>query len=162
MSTQKLLHQQDRDTRKKNQSTAPVTLSILRALDPARPETNISSIRSQPEERYTVSDSGHSYRDKGKDAGEKKEKRSFWHARDKEREKESERGREREIILQREKDSQREKDRSEERGRDRLEERKREIWAEEESTTKLTHMIGDWKLHPTCVFITHILFFQVT
>lgn len=129
----KLSRQQDRDGRKKNQTTAPVALSILRALDPPRPEVKSSSTRSQSEERYTVSESGHSYRDR---ENEKKEKRSFWPGRDKDREKE----RERETLLQRE------KDRGRERGRDRLGERDRdrgwEIWREDEGTAKLTHMIG--------------------
>jgi len=146
----KATRQQDRDSRKKNHPTAPTALSILRALDPPRPETKIDSTRSQSEERYTVSESGHSHRDRERerDTGEKKEKRGFWGGRDKEREKERER--EREIMLQREKDSRREKDRGGERGGDRLGEhdrdRGRDIWMEDESTTKLTHMIGDWEI----------------
>ena len=127
----------DRDGRKKNpaQSTAPVALSILRALEPPRPESKMSSTRSQSEERHTISESGHSYRDRDRDSGEKKEKRSFWGVRDKEREKEKER--ERETLLQRERD--RAGDRFGEHERD----RGREIWREDESATKLTHMIGE-------------------
>ncbi|KAF8797720.1 hypothetical protein BYT27DRAFT_7204130 [Phlegmacium glaucopus] len=158
----KATRQPDRDSRKKNQSTAPVALSILRALEPPRAEIKINPTRSQSEERHTVSESGYSHRDRERDvgekrdAGEKKEKRGFWGGRDKEREKEREREREREIMLQRE------KDRTGERGGDRLgdrlgerdRDRGREIWREDESTAKLTHMIGfltataaeDWTL----------------
>ena len=113
-------------------------MSILRALEPPRPESKLASNRSQSEERYTISDSGHSYRDRDRDSGEKKEKRSFWGVRDKEREKEKE-------MLQRE------KDRAGERTGDRLGERERdrgrEIWREDDGATKLTHMIGEWELY---------------
>lgn len=148
----------DRDGRRKNQNqtTAPVALSILRALEPPRPESKVSSNRSQSEERYTISESGHSYRDR---EGEKKEKRNFWGVRDnKEREKEKER--EREVMLQREKDrgGERTGDRLGERERD----RGREIWREDDGATKLTHMIGEWELYRVCVAITQSPFWQVT
>ena len=140
MSTAKL----SKDRRKNpsqtypSQTSAPVALSILRALEPPRPESKLLSNRSQSEERYTISESGHSHRDRDKDSGEKKEKRSFWGVRDKEREKEKE-------MLQRE------KDRAGERTGDRLGERERdrgrEIWREDDGATKLTHMIGEWELY---------------
>jgi hypothetical protein len=139
VSTTKL--SKDRDGRRKNpnQSTAPVALSILRALEPPRPESKTTSNRSQSEERYTVSESGHSYRDRDRDSGDKKEKRSFWGVRDKEREKEKER--EREVMLQRE------KDRGAERTGERERDRGREIWREDDGAAKLTHMIGEWELY---------------
>jgi hypothetical protein len=143
VSTTKL--SKDRDGRRKNQNqtTAPVTLSILRALEPPRPESKMASNRSHSEERYTVSESGHSHRDRDRDSGEKKEKRGFWGVRDKEREKEKER--EREVMLQREKDrgGERTGDRLGERERD----RGREIWKEDDGAAKLTHMIGEWDLY---------------
>ena len=155
MSTTKL--SKDRDGRRKNpnQTTAPVALSILRALEPPRPESKMTSNRSQSEERYTISESGHSHRDRDRDSGEKKEKRSFWGVRDKEREKG-----EREVMLQREKDrgGERTGDRLGERERD----RGREIWREDDGATKLTHMIGEWELYRVCVAITQSPFWQVT
>ena len=160
MSTTKLISK-DREGRRKNpnQTTAPVALSILRALEPPRPESKLTSNRSQSEERYTISESGHSHRDRDRDSGEKKEKRSFWGVRDKEREKEKEkekeREREREVM-------QREKDRGGERIGDRLGERERdrgrEIWREDDGATKLTHMIGEWELYRVCVVVTQSLF----
>lgn len=155
MSTAKL----SKDRRKNpNQSSAPVALSILRALEPPRPESKMTSNRSHSEERYTISESGHSLRDRDRDSGEKKEKRSFWGVRDKEREKEKER--EREVFLQRE------KDRAGERTGDRLGERERdrgrEIWREDDGATKLTHMIGEWKLYIESVVVTQSPFCQVT
>ena len=138
MSTAKL----SKDRRKNpNQSSAPVALSILRALEPPRPESKMTSNRSHSEERYTISESGHSHRDRDRDSGEKKEKRSFWGVKDKEREKEKER----EVFFQREKDrgGERTGDRFGERERD----RGREIWREDDGATKLTHMIGEWELY---------------
>lgn len=85
----------------------------------------MSSTRSQSEERYTISESGHS-----RDSGEKKEKRSFWGGRD-----------------------QRERDRGGEKVVDRLVERERdrgrEILRESDGVSKLTRMIGEWKLCPS-------------
>jgi hypothetical protein len=103
----------------------------------------MSSTRSQSEERYTISEGGHSYRDKDRDSGDKKEKRSFWGGRDKEREKE----REREVMFQRERDrgGERVGDRLVERERD----RGREIGRESDGVTNLTRMIGEWKLCPS-------------
>jgi hypothetical protein len=136
VSTAKL----SKDRRKNsNQPSAPVALSILRQLEAPRPESKMTSNRSHSEERYTISESGHSLRDRDRDSGEKKEKRSFWGVRDKEKEKE------REVFLQREKDrgGERTGDRLGERERD----RGREIWREDDGATKLTHMIGEWELY---------------
>ena len=151
----------DRDGRRKNPTSTRAALSILRSLEPPRPESKISSTRSQSEERYTISESGHSYRDRdSRDSGEKKEKRSFWGGRDKERERDRERETERELMFQREKDQggERPGDWLAERERD----RGREIWTEEDDTNKLTQMIGEWKVCPTRVIITHPLFCQIT
>ncbi|KAM6493422.1 hypothetical protein JOM56_011556 [Amanita muscaria] len=64
--------------RKKHPPSAPVTLGILRALDPSRQGELHGSQPSQmhSEERPPSSNGGHRERDK--EAAEKKEKRTFW------------------------------------------------------------------------------------
>ncbi|KAF8154031.1 hypothetical protein B0H34DRAFT_720086 [Crassisporium funariophilum] len=165
MSTSnKLVRTHDRDreaylqsnTRKKSHPTAPVALGILRALDPPRSDPTIFPTRSQSEERYAVSESGH--RDRDRDNVERREKRGFWGNKDREREKEKEREkererereRERELYVQKEREM-REREREKERDRDRdggklvdrEAQRGREIRSrDDEGTAELTRMIG--------------------
>ncbi|KAF9556442.1 hypothetical protein CPC08DRAFT_820448 [Agrocybe pediades] len=120
--------------KKKVQTSAPVAMGILRALDPPRSDGTMIRTRSDSEERRTVSDNGHR-----EFVPEKKEKRGFWGGKDKDKEKERERQREMEFHA-----------------RDRVQEteRGRELRKEDDSHAELTRMIGyltataseDWTL----------------
>ncbi|KAF8961590.1 hypothetical protein BDZ97DRAFT_1190000 [Flammula alnicola] len=163
-NSNKLIRHHDREReangRKKSQPTAPVALGILRALDPPRTDSP-NAPRSQSEERYAGSESGHGHQNyRERESGEKKEKRGFWGGRDKdkerdkekekEKEREREREREREIHIQRERDREKEKVHD----RDPQRERGREMRREDEGQPELTRMIGyltataseDWAL----------------
>jgi hypothetical protein len=58
VSTTKLSKDRDGCRKNQNQTTAPVALSFLRALEPPRPESKMTLNRPQSEERYTVSGVG--------------------------------------------------------------------------------------------------------
>jgi hypothetical protein len=121
--------------RKKPQGGSGVAaLGILRALDPhaVEPVNMNQQTRAHSEERIGGSENGHSYRERERDVGDRREKKGFW-GRDKEREKDKERERERDKERERERDKERER----ERGRDRERDRR-----DEDSQAELTRMIG--------------------
>ena len=133
-SSNKLVRHHDRERdphyqqqRKKTQTSAPVAMSILRALEPPTHQVQtMSRPQSEDRERYPISENGHSnhsHRDI-REASEKKEKRGFWSGRDKDREKEKE------------------KEREQHHNRDSQKDRARDLRRDDDGQGDLTRMIG--------------------
>jgi len=101
--------QQPHVLRKRPQTTAPVALGILRALDPPRNELPKPAYEERPITSSGYSDTGH--RDREREHADKKDKWNFWN-RDKEKEREREKEKERQKPHDRDKERGREKDRS--------------------------------------------------
>ncbi|KAH9477034.1 hypothetical protein JR316_0010950 [Psilocybe cubensis] len=119
-------------SRKKSQTSAPVAVGILRALEPPRMVPNDPQMmipRASSEERRSVSDNG-----------EREKKKGFWGSKDKERERERLKEMEREHQM-REMAVARERERERE-TRPQEYERGREQRRDEDSQAELTRMIG--------------------